>query len=310
MTWIEAELIQLDLEEYASLLIALAGLSAYLFYLSYTSYQRFRHISGTATSKIRSASQGYVELKGLGEWMPGDQMHTPFSQKRCLWYHCTIEKKERVGKRTSWTNILTRTSDQIFHMVDETGYCVIDPEDAHVVPESRQTWYGSTQDVPPPTTKTGSLFGRIGLGNYRFTEEIIRPATQIYVLGFFKTIQKNITNETISTRVEDLIRHWKIQPDRYLSSYDIDKNGVIQKHEWKLIRLDARRQILNKVEKENEPIHLISNPIENSSPFILSAIDEERLIFTKKWVSYSSIVIAFLLFVAIVICISIRPFSF
>lgn len=310
MIWIEARLNQLDLDEYVLLLLVLAGLCAYLLYLSFASYQRFRHIHGTATSKIRSASQGYVELQGLGEWMPGDQMHTPFSNKRCLWYHCTIEKKDRVGKRTTWTNILSKTSDQIFHLVDDTGCCVIDPEEAHVVPESSQTWYGhSSQNISPPTIKGGSLFGQVGLGNYRFTEQLITPANQIYVLGLFKTIQKNISSESIASKVEDLIRHWKIQPDRYLSNYDIDQNGIIQKHEWKLIRQDARRQVLEEIEKENKPIHLISNPKEKNMPYILSAIDQERLVFRKKLISYISIAAAFLLFVTIVICLSIRSLS-
>ena len=311
MTWIEAELSQLGQNNYRFLLLLLTVLCIGLLYLSYSRYQRFRYITGTATSKIRSASQGYVELEGLGEWMPGDQMFSPFSQKRCLWYHCTIEKRDGSGKRAGWTNISTRTSDQIFHVVDETGHCVIDPENAHVVPESSQTWYGrNAQDISPPTNTGGSLFGWVGLGNYRFTEQIIQPASYVYVLGLFKTIQKNITDESVATKVEDLIRHWKIQPDRYLSHSDIDNNGMIQKAEWKLIRQAARKQVLAKLEKENQPIHVISNSTEDKRPFILSALNEERLVFRKKLISYSCVITSFLLFVVIVVCISVRPFSF
>lgn len=312
MTWIEVKLTQLELGEYTFLLVVLTLVCVGLLYVSYTCYQRFRYIHGTATSKIRSASQGYVELKGLGEWMPGDQMFTPFSQQRCLWYHCTIEKKEAKGKRSSWTNILTKTSDQIFHLVDETGICVIDPEDAHVIPESSRTWYGqSPQDRLPPNTNNGFLFSQIASGNYRFTERIIQPASQIYVIGLFKTIQQNkVTDESIAKRVEDLIKHWKIQPDRYLSKYDIDENGIIQKHEWKLIKQQARKKILDKIGKENNQIHLINKPDDNSKPFILSALDEEQLVFRKKFLSYSTVFIAFCLFVIIVICINIRPLTF
>ena len=311
MTWIETELNKLGLDDYTFLLVVMIGLCIGLLYFSYTSYQKFRFIHGTATSKIRSASQGYVELKGLGEWMPGDEMHSLFSQKRCLWYHCTIEKKEGTGKRISWTNILNQTSDHIFHLVDETGCCVIDPEGAHVIPASSQTWYGSnSQDRFPPTTKGTPLFGQIGFGDYRFKEQLIQPATPIYVLGLFKTIQKNISNEFVSKRTESLVKHWKIQPERYLSQYDTDKNGVIQKQEWLLIRQAAKKQILTKIDKENQPIHLLSQPTQKGKPFILSTDDEERLIFSKKLTAYLSIITAFLLFVGIVICINIRTISF
>jgi hypothetical protein len=311
MTWIETELKQLSLDEYTFLLVVMISLCIGLLYLSYTSYQKFRYIHGTATSKVRSASQGYVELKGLGEWMPGDQMHSPFSQKRCLWYHCTIERKENISKRTSWINILDQTSDHIFHLVDETGSCVIDPDGAHVIPASSQTWYGSSsQNRLPPTAKRTLLLGQIGFGDFRFKEELIQPATAIYVLGLFKTIQKNITNEAVTKRIELLIKHWKIQPDRYLSQYDTDKNGVIQKQGWSLIRQAAKNQILAKIDKENHPIHLLSRPAQKGKPFIISTNDEEHLVVIKKLTAYLSIITALLLFVGILICINIRQIFF
>lgn len=58
-----------------------------------------------ATSKIRSASQGYVELKGSGEFMPGDDILSPFSGNRCLWYQCTVDRKQKQGKRTTCPNL-------------------------------------------------------------------------------------------------------------------------------------------------------------------------------------------------------------
>lgn len=310
MTGIETELNQLSLNDYKFLLITMIGLCIGLLYLSYTSYQKFRYIHGTATSKIRSASQGYVELKGLGEWMPGDEMHSPFSQSRCLWYHCTVERKGRTGKRASWTNIFDQTSDHIFHLVDETGCCVINPEGAHVIPASSQTWYGSSsKDSFPPTRKRTQLFGQIGQGDYRFKEELIHPATPIYVLGLFKTIQKNITNELMTDQIEALVKHWKIQPDRYLSQYDTDKNNVIQKKEWQVIRQAAKKEVLAKIDKENKPIHLLSQPTQTGKPFILSTDDEEHLIYIKKRTAYLSIITAFILFIVVLISIDLRPIS-
>ena len=126
-------------------------------------------------------------------------------------------------------------------------------------------------------------------------------------MGLFKTIQNNISNEAVTKRTEALVKHWKIQPERFLSKYDIDKNGVIQKQEWQLIRQAAKKQILAKIDKENQPIHLLSQPTQKGKPFILSTDDEEHLVFSKKFTAYLSIITAFLLFVAFLICIDIRP---
>jgi len=142
--WFEARVLQAGSVEYLTLLVFMVGLCAYLLYRTYAAYRRWRFMSGTATSKIRSAPQGYVELKGTGEFMPGGVLHSPFSGSRCLWYECTIDHRQKSGKHTTWTHISTETSDDMFHLVDDTGICVIDPEDAHVIAESDQTWYGST----------------------------------------------------------------------------------------------------------------------------------------------------------------------
>ena len=91
--------------EYLVLLGVLAVGFAYLIYYSYGILKRYRFMDGTATSKVRSAAQGHVELKGLGEWMNNDEIHSPFSNRRCLWYHCTIDKKRHTGKRTTWTRM-------------------------------------------------------------------------------------------------------------------------------------------------------------------------------------------------------------
>ena len=76
LSWLKTELVELSTVEYQILLVAMAVLGVYLLYRSYQAYRRYRFIGGMATSKIKSAPQGYVELKGLGEWMPGDQIHS------------------------------------------------------------------------------------------------------------------------------------------------------------------------------------------------------------------------------------------
>jgi hypothetical protein len=307
-SWIETKVLGMSGSDYLALLGVLVAVCGYLLYFCYGSFRRFRFVDGTATSKIRSAAQGLVELKGLAEWLPGDSITSPFSNSRCVWYHCTIDKRRRSGKRTTWTNISDECSDHLFRLVDDTGSCVIDPDNAHVIPETDITWYGSSPEyrnrVP---AKSGWL--RFSIGNYRFRERLIRPATSLYALGCFRTLHSNPSDEYIARQVEDLVRQWKVQPSRYLRDFDFDQNGKIQKQEWKAIRMAARKQVLAKINSENSEQHVLSRAIDSGDPFILSATQEEDLVAHKKFGAYASVAGAFVIFVAVVVMYSVRsPF--
>ena len=294
--------------DYLVLLAVLVCLVAYLLYYGYQTYRRYRFMDGTATSKIRSAAQGYVELKGLGEWLPKDSIVSPFSKSRCIWYHCTIDKRERSGKRTTWTNVSDDCSEHLFRLVDDTGSCIIDPDHAHVIPESDITWYGSDLDSQLRAPKSNA-FIRLSSGRYRFRERLIRPASNLYALGWFRTHYSNPSDEFISMRVEELIKQWKLQPHRYLAKFDLDKNGKIQKEEWRAIRAAARREVLAQMQRENSEQHVLGNPKDGKHPFVLSATMEEDLVPKKKMAVAAALSVAFLVFIALIMMSSIRsPF--
>lgn len=294
--------------DYLALLAVLAFAFGFLLFHCYRAFRRFRFVTGTATSKIRSAAQGLVELKGLGEWLPGDSILSPFSSRRCIWYHCTIEKKRRSGKQTTWTNISDQCSEQLFRLVDDTGSCIIDPDHAHVIAESDLTWYGhdtGCQSRPP----VKAHWINISTGNYRFRERLIRPASSLYALGWFRTIRSNPSDESISSQVEDLVKQWKLQPQRYLADFDLDKNGKIQKEEWKVVYSAARQQVLAKIAIENREQHLLSYEKDSKHPFILSTTMEEELVARKKFRAYASVAGASIIFIALVVMWSMRaPF--
>jgi hypothetical protein len=304
--WFKTETLAMPESDYLVLLAVLVGVFAYLLYYCYSAFRSFRFADGTATSKIRSAAQGLVELKGLGEWLSGDSIVSPFSNSRCVWYHCTIEKREKSGKRSSWSNISDECSDTLFRLVDDTGWCIIDPDHAQVIPETDITWYGQNTDYrSKPPTKAQWL--NFNMGNYRFRERLIRPATALYVLGEFSSFQNSSTDETIARQVEELVKQWKLQPQRYLAQYDFDKNGAIQKQEWKAIHSAARKQVLEKENSQNSEHHLLSAPKDQSRPYILSAAAEEDLVARKKMGAHLSLTGAFVIFVAVVILSSLRP---
>jgi hypothetical protein len=308
-SWLESEILELPRMEYLVILgVLIAGFS-YLVYYSFSVTKRYRFMDGTATSRIRSAAQGHVELKGLGEWMPNGEIHSPFSKRRCLWYHCTIDRKQSSGKRITWTNISDERSSQMFHLVDETGDCIVDPDDARVIPEMDTTWYGHSTEYRSRAPKKPTRFN-FSMGSYRFRERLLLPASTLYALGWFRTVHSNPSDEFIAKQVEDLVRTWKLQPAKYLREYDLDQNGKIEKREWKVIRAAARKQVLNRLNNEKQEHHVISCPANSRQPYILSARTEEDLVTIKKWKARFSITGALLAFTALVAMISIRtPFS-
>lgn len=304
-SWLEFEIQSMSASSYLVLCAIMAvGLSILLYY-AFITFRRYRYMDATATSKIRSAAQGQVELKGLGELMQNDTIISPFSGSRCIWYHCTIDKKKSSGKRTTWTNISDQLSSHLFRLVDDTGECIVDPDHAHVIPESDVTWYGhDAEGRRQPPAKTGLI--SLSIGNFRFRERLIRPATSIYALGWLHTHYNNPSDEFVSAQVEDLVKQWRLQPQRYLSEFDLDHNGKIQQGEWKAIRAAARRQVLAEIQREKNDHHVLSRSQEKRQPYILSALGEIELVARKKMKAYVSVTTAFVLFSTLVVMFSIR----
>jgi hypothetical protein len=305
-SWLEYEILVMPATDYLVVYgVMIVGL-VFLLYFSFGAFKRYRFMDGTATSKIRSAAQGHVELKGLGEFMLDDTIYSPFSGSRCVWYHCSIDKKKHSGKRTTWTNISDECSGHLFRLVDDTGECIIDPDHAHVTPESDLTWYGHSADSRTQPPKKNRLIS-LSPGDYRFRERLIRPATPIYALGWFRTQYNDPSTEFIASQIEDLVKQWKLQPQRFLQEFDFDQNGKIQKSEWKAIRAAARKQVMAKINSQKTEHHVLSRPQEKRQPYILSALDERQLTARKKLKAYASVTSAFVIFSALVLMFSIRP---
>ena len=297
--------------DYLVLYLFLFLLLGYLIHFAFKTFRRFRYMDGTATSRIRSAAQGLVELKGLAEWLPDDSFVSPFSGNRCVWYHCTIDEKQQGGRRTTWTNISDERSSQLFRLVDETGDCAIDPDDAHVIPESDRTWYGSSTESKLNPPAGNAWVAKIGFGKYRFRERLIRPATGLYALGWFQTLHSNPSDEFVSRQTEDLVKQWKLQPERYLKQFDLDKNRRLEGDEWKVVRATARKQVLARLNREHRAHHVMTRPRQKNQPYILSAVAEEKLVSKKKITGNLAVFAAFGIFASLVMMYSIRsPLAF
>ncbi|HHQ14976.1 MAG TPA: hypothetical protein ENK16_08085, partial [Chromatiales bacterium] len=99
-------------------------------------------IRAAATARTRSASQGYIELSGHAQAIPGPPTVAPLSRRDCLWYEFTTSG----FARDVFTLIPRETghSDAIFHLEDTSGRCIIDPDGARVFAAHRDIWFGDT----------------------------------------------------------------------------------------------------------------------------------------------------------------------
>ncbi len=298
--WIEQYVHSLSPAEFHVQILLLSAALLWLVYLSWKTWRRYLFIQDTATSKIASAAQGYTEIKGIGEWIPGGEVISPFSQRRCLWYQCRIEQRKSFGKSTRWIEYSHETSDHIFYLKDDTGQCIILPEQAHIIPSVEYRWYGgSLHDRYRRPLTSGWLSLLLGFGSYRFTERLILVADPLYAIGFFKSIRKNAVTDGVNQQVNDLVEQWKKNPRKYLSTFDSDKNGKIQGDEWKQVRKHARSIVLQN--RQQMVHHSLQKPLLDNQPFVISALPEERLLKRKFYQLCGYSVLFLLLFSLLII---------
>ena len=278
--WIKQYLQGLSSAEYHFQITLLFLFLCFIFYRIYKTHHRYRFINDTPTSKIASAAQGYVELKGLGEMMPGLTTKSPFSGRSCLWYQCKVEIRKKTGGYKIWSEQSTELSDELFHLHDDTAVCVVIPEGADVIPSEEIYWYGSHYQAKYQGRLKSWWFNRyIGFGKYRFTEKLITVADSLYVIGLFKSVAKNSESETLRKEVNSLVDSWKKQPEKYLKSFDFDNNGKIQKNEWHKIRQYAVHKIRKR--KQKFFYNTLQKPKEKNQPFIISTVSERQLLKIK-----------------------------
>jgi len=114
-----------------------AGVSGYR-----NGIRRMRHADDTPTSKIHSAAQGYVELKGT--LIPAHNqppLMSPLSNTPCLYWKYDIQKyKYGFNNFNNLEFIEEGSSDTWMSLADETGECFIDPANAHITAHQSKFW--------------------------------------------------------------------------------------------------------------------------------------------------------------------------
>lgn len=278
----------LDPAEYWFALVASSVGALVCFYAAFHNLRRLRLIEDAATARIRSAHQGYLELEGMGRSMEGEPVFAPLTTTPCLWWRYKIEKKQRGNDRNEWKTIRNEVSDSLFHLEDESGRCVVDPEGAEVQCDDKRVWYGN-HEWP---VGTSSVSG----GSYRYTEWVILPGQPLYAIGEFRTL--NPAEHYSATEISrDLIREWKRDQAQLLKRFDGNRDGQIDQKEWELVRKVAEVQAQKEYEQraQQPQIHMLTQPSCGERPFIISVYPQEHLARRYRWWALAALAAFFVL---------------
>ena len=242
------------------------------FYRMARGLHQARLIANTPTAKIRSAVQGYVELNGQTRLMDGPVIVSPISGSRCVWYRYKVEEKsehqQANGQSISyWRVIKQATSGELFLLEDDTGRCIIDPDDADVIVTHKRTWYNHNAVAPR-----------------RYTEELITENEPLYAIGLFKTIA-NIERQKLKEQISYLLRYWKREPKQLLAAFDVNRDGELSIEEWQQVQLAAEQQVKRQQgeREKQEQLNVLRQSDHADQIFILSTVSEEKLIKHYKW---------------------------
>jgi hypothetical protein len=261
----------------AGMLLALAGLSLVGMI---SRLRRLGVLENTATSKLRSAAQGYVELKGNARMLPGEPVRAGLSGRRCVWWAYRVEERGEIGgdaRSSAWEIMDRETSDAIFSLADETGSCIVDPEGAEITGATARTWYGDSRR--PPAHEVPE---RWGIGKrYRYTEWRIEEHEPLYAAGYLIS-ETGGAGLGMEEEIGELIRAWKRRRETLLERFDRDGDGDIDLGEWEVAREQARSEIMAQRRKVGPaPMVAVLAKPRDGRPFVLAAGGEQPL--RRRW---------------------------
>lgn len=247
-------------------------------------YRRMLHHShlaaDTPTSKIRSASQGYLELVGEAYALPGEPIKAPLSGKACAWWAYRVEEREQRSRGGhGWRSVDSGVSDAIFGVRDATGTCIVDPDGAIVRTARRNTWTSDSRRRADGDKRRGF---KTTLGSrYRYTERLIEIGDPLHAIGFLRS-HDAAQGLTEAEELRALLAEWKRDQRGLIERFDSDGDREISVEEWD----QAREQALEQVRREraDEP-HLPRVPVlghpQDQRPFLLAVGEQDSL--TRRW---------------------------
>lgn len=269
------------------LLIAASALclKRVFYYLRYV-----RLIEDTATSSIRSAPQGYVELEGHAQSLKGIECVGPLSNKPCCWYSYRLEvlKQRRVNNRVEkyWETLQEGASHHLFILEDGTGKCIICPVGAKMMPQFQKQWYRRELPIHLQKNSKKSFWNNLNIGKprYRFFEARVEFNDHLYVLGCFQTIplkenlveEKNVNHVTAELNAK--------APGVGSALMPVLSEIVKINAEWKSL---AKNITKDPSFEMPDYINVITNKnLSPKQPYLISTFSQKELAKKYKWKAF------------------------
>lgn len=237
----------------------------------YAALKRLRIITGTPTSRIASAAQGYVELIGDGRFYDdSNRLISKLRQLPCLWYRYRVEEK---NSNNDWNTSDSGESSEPFRVDDGSGTCIIDPRGAEIITQHKDQWIQ---------------------GRYRYTEWKLIGSDTIYTLGEFKTVGGSTSTITHKELVNQVLTEWKMDNDDLLKRFDLNQNGLLDMDEWMLARQAAKREASKRLDaaRAETDTNFLMRP-HDGRLFLISNLSPDKLASKYYWWTWMHLVIFF-----------------
>jgi len=220
------------------------------------SYKKKRAFEDVPTSRIASAAQGYVEIRGKVEKAPGCALVGALTKKPCVWYHYKIVERGKGNDQRERT-IESKAYGVPFVLRDETGECLVHPSAAEVTCNPTDTWVK---------------------GQITYTEAAISPGDTIYIIGSFST-QATAPDENLEQKTAALLKSWLAEPQAFFSRFDADRDGRIGAQELARARVEARSELAHRSVNQGG-LHALRKS-EDGRPFLIfSATNHDDVVKT------------------------------
>lgn len=295
-----ADLRAMDAQElWIGSLIA-TGVALFLLWLSLRSFWRLRTVADTATARIRSAPQGYVELVGVAKRHRA-LTSGPLTRLPCVWYRYRVQEERGSGRHRRWVTIDRGEHPDPFVLDDDTGLCLVEPAGASFKCRSADVWYGGSRHTPKPV-RAGWLKLR---RRYRFREERIAEGEPVYLLGRFETPRRGDAEKR--ELVRRLLARWKRDPAR-VAALDRNGDGEIDLVEWERARDEAER-IADRAEarlRAAPPMPRVFATGDGRQPFFISTLSQREILSHLRWHAYGGMLVSLVLAIGVVLVVTAR----
>jgi hypothetical protein len=250
---------------------------------------RLRLIVDTPTARIRSAPQGYVELRGRAAPLRG-LLTARLTGKPCVWYRWRIEQYKQSGRSGRWVLLEHGSAECAFLVDDGTGAAEVLPAGAYLHCRTRERWTGPRPFAPAGAGEHG-LTAFIGRHRrWRMTEERIALDEPVYILGHFETPRRGVRERETLTRT--LLAQWKRDPAR-MRRFDRNGDGEIDLAEWEHARREAA-ELAERAEARlaaEPPRPRVGPTGDPDHPFVVSTEDEPALLRKLRLTAFGGLTI-------------------